>query len=459
VTLRTKLMLALASLAAAATIAIGFFSYTATASRLNAQINSSLDSTAQSMVNAIQGGEPGSGYGHGGVRLPPASDQLVLQQFIDPAGRVYGLPGALSIPVTQRDRDVTALGDDNEGVRRTVKIDGRNYRVETVSVGNGQGAVQVARDLSENEAVLAALRNRILIATVLIVIAGALIGWWIAGQITRRLTRLTNTAEEVTKTGMLDVAVPVQGTDETGRLAVAFNEMLSALARSKEDQQRLVQDAGHELRTPLTSLRTNTSILRRHELSTEERGQILDDLDSETKELTDLVNELVELATDRSRDEKVTEVDLADVAKRVAARAERRTNRSVTVDADDSVVLVRRQGVERAVSNLVDNALKFDESDAPVEIVVHQGVVTVLDRGPGIDAEDREHVFDRFFRAVGARSRPGSGLGLSIVRDVADRHHGSVFAEPREGGGSAIGFRLPPIANDGETDPATDPGA
>jgi two-component system, OmpR family, sensor histidine kinase MprB len=262
--------------------------------------------------------------------------------------------------------------------------------------------------------------------------------------VTRRLTTLTTTAEEVAQTGRLDIEVPVQGSDEAGRLGIAFNEMLTALARSKEDQQRLVQDAGHELRTPLTSLRTNMSVLRRHALEPDTRSQVLDDLESETRELTDLVNELVELATDRSRDEPTEDVSLAELAERVALRAQRRTNRIVTVAADDTVVVGRRQGLERAISNLVDNALKFDaHGTAPVEIVVRNGEVTVYDRGPGIKPDDLPHLFDRFFRSVDARSEPGSGLGLSIVREVAQRHGGTVFARPREGGGAAIGFTVP----------------
>src|SRR5690349_20676218 len=108
--------------------------------------------------------------------------------------------------------------------------------------------------------------------------------------------------------------------------------MLGRLARSKDDQQRLVQNAGHELRTPLTSIRTNVSLLHRvAELSAEERSAILADLTGETRELTDLVNELVELATDRRADEPEAPVDLEQVAGQVAARAGRRSGRQVTV--------------------------------------------------------------------------------------------------------------------------------
>ena len=150
---------------------------------------------------------------------------------------------------------------------------------------------------------------------------------------------------------------------------------------------------------------------------------------------------------------------IADIADRVAARAHRRTGREVTVDADRSIVVVRRTALERALANLVDNALKFQESGAaPVEIVVRHGTVTVLDRGPGLLPEDIPHLFDRFYRSLNARSRPGSGLGLSIVRDVAERHGGTVFARSREGGGSEIGFTLPVVSEVETTEAQMTPG-
>jgi two-component system, OmpR family, sensor histidine kinase MprB len=441
VSLRTKIVVALALIAAGATVAIGVFSYRATASQLKSEIDDSIKQSAHSILeqvnrgqrNLLCGGPPGEGPGR----------SLIVCQLINSNGNATSSnPDDLGLPVSTRDRNV--LNDEfGYSTWHNVYVDGEHYRVQTVSLGS-IGAVQIARSLREYDNVLHSLRNKILIAALLVAAAAGLIGWLIARQVTRRLTTLTTKAEEVAQTGRLDIEVPVQGSDEAGRLGIAFNEMLTALARSKEDQQRLVQDAGHELRTPLTSLRTNMSVLRRHALEPDTRSQVLDDLESETRELTDLVNELVELATDRSRDEPTEDVSLAELAERVALRAQRRTNRIVTVAADDTVVVGRRQGLERAISNLVDNALKFDaHGTAPVEIVVRNGEVTVYDRGPGIKPDDLPHLFDRFFRSVDARSEPGSGLGLSIVREVAQRHGGTVFARPREGGGAAIGFTVP----------------
>jgi two-component system sensor histidine kinase MprB len=194
-------------------------------------------------------------------------------------------------------------------------------------------------------------------------------------------------------------------------------------------------------------------VLRRiAELSPDARDRLIDDLQGETRELSHLVDELVELALSGRADEAEEPLELAAVVRRAAERVQRRTGREVRVDADASMVRGGRQALERAVSNLLENAAKFDRDGAePVEVHVHQGAVTVCDRGPGIAADDAERVFDRFYRAGTARGMPGSGLGLAIVRDVAEAHGGTVFARPRTGGGAAVGFtvdrsRLLPIS-------------
>ncbi len=325
-----------------------------------------------------------------------------------------------------------------------ITIDGEHYRMLTAPIGNGY-QIQIARSLAETDHVLDSLREKTALAVVLVSVAAAMVGWLIARQVTQRITQLTVAAEDVARTGRLDVSVPVHGRDEAGRLSVAFSGMLGALARSHDDQRRLVQDAGHELRTPLTSLRTNIATLRRHEhMDATVRESVLNDLDSETKELTTLVNELVELATDQRADEPVETIHLADIAEHVRERAVRRTGRVVDVDADSTEVTGQQSALERAVGNLVDNAIKFDShGEGPIEIVIREGHVEVNDRGPGIADDDLPRIFDRFHRAVSSRSQPGSGLGLSIVHDIAARHGGMVFAVNRVGGGASIGMILP----------------
>ena len=153
---------------------------------------------------------------------------------------------------------------------------------------------------------------------------------------------------------------------------------------------------------------------------------------------------MVELATDVRSEEAIEPVVLADVANDVAARFRRRTGKEIVVDAGDAGVVDGRHAmIDRAVSNLVDNALKFSPDGEAVTVAVHGTTIEVADRGPGIDAEDRDRVFDRFYRATSARTRPGSGLGLSIVSQIATLHGGTVTLDAREGGGTVARLSLP----------------
>ena len=243
--------------------------------------------------------------------------------------------------------------------RETLDVADESLRVHTIGLPNG--ALQVGRPLGEVDAVLDDLRKRTLVLVVLVSIAAALIGWLIAGTVAAPIRRLTGAAEDVGSSGRLDVDVPGTGTDEVGRLGLAFRNMLSALAVSRAEQQRLVQDAGHELRTPLTSLKTNLSVLRRHpEMSSEMRDGVLD---SEVNELTELVNELVAVASGELEAQPNERIDLSLLAGEVAERVGRRRSRDITVEVRrHASVDAPRSALDRAITNLVDNACKFDQS-------------------------------------------------------------------------------------------------
>jgi two-component system sensor histidine kinase MprB len=428
--LRWKIAVALAAVAAAATISVGVLSYRATSNRLSEEVDRSLDEALATI---------GPGY------RAAASDRGVIPvytvQILDRSGRVV----LTDDPIGPGPRADAVVGRPGEKTYETLDADNGDMRALTVGVATGPfGGVQVMRSLEENERVLTDLRRRTIALVAVVTAAAALVGSLLARTVTGPLMRLTRAATDVEQSGRLDVEIPVTGRDEVGRLGTAFDGMLNALATSRADQQRLVQDAGHELRTPLTSLRTNLAVLRRHpDLDPETRRKVLDDLHAEVEELVVLVEEVVAVAQGSVDGTPPTRIELGRLALTVAERAERRHGRRVVVTADQSSVEAPLPAVERAMSNLVDNAAKFDPSGDPIEVVVEAGAVTVLDRGPGIPAGDEDRVFDRFYRAEGARTRPGSGLGLSIVRDVATRNGGSVIAEPRPGGGAVVGFRLP----------------
>ncbi|GHC69665.1 two-component sensor histidine kinase [Nocardiopsis terrae] len=392
------------------------------------------------------------------------------------------------------DADLEVARDEEAGVvdTREQQVHGQKYRVGTVSLGDGRGAIQLLQRLSPIEQMVGRLATQILWVGLFVALCAASVGWLVGHRITGRLVRLTDAAEYVSSTGRLDPVTPDRGgngdgdgtagisgrdgegngrngapeepgNDEVGRLGSAFNAMLARLARSKDEQRRLVQDAAHELRTPLTSLRTNVQVLGRVDrLSPEGRQRLIDDLQGETRELTDLVNELVGLATGNHEDESPSAVALADVAERVAARSRRRTGREILVDADDSLVWGRPGALERALANPVENSAKFDpDGSTPIEIRVRDGSVEVLDRGPGVDPEEIDHLFERFFRATVARSLPGSGLGLAMVKEIAHAHGGRVSARNRDGGGTVIGLHLPvhhPPRDESAPGPEESPG-
>lgn len=442
--LRAKLALVLAALAGLAAVGVGWLSYDATSTRMLSEIDATLRNTDR--YSRPGGGGPAPfPIGDEGFGRPFGSGQEVLQVF-DADGARLRSTDDIEFPISDGDIGIATSGEGRT-LRTVTGSDGHSYRIVTfaANVTGQQVGVQLGRDLSEMERVLSDLRARILLIGGIAIALAAIAGWLAAKRLTRSLRELTTAAGQVSSTGRLDIDVPESGgKDEVGQLGKAFSSMLGALSRSRNEQQRLVQDAGHELRTPLTSLRTNVDVLRRHgDMPAEMRRKILSDLDTEVGELSALVEEVVAVGSGRTSDEPARPLHLADAVNAAVERVGRRTGRTITVDADQAVVVAQRALLERAITNLLDNAAKFDGSDEPIEVTARKGTVSVRDHGPGIAPDDLAHVFDRFFRSVASRSQPGSGLGLSIVTEVAAAHRGTTFADNHPGGGAIVGFTLP----------------
>lgn len=446
-TLRGKIALAMAVLTAVTAIIVASATYVVTDQRVRAEVDQYLDTYAQRFQDP-DGRQALATCSQGTNRRTPQntprrddSIEGVAFQCLDDSGEVFAAIGVDSLPVNSRDIAIAIAGRGKQ--IRTVESDDETWRVETVGISQG-GAVQIARDYGETERVLSALRLWLSLIVVVASAVSAIVGWLIARRSTRPLVQLTDAAEEVATTGRFDVAVPAAGKDEPGRLARSFATMLAALSQSRDQQQQLVQDAGHELRTPLTSLRTNVETLQRYpNLPEETRESILADLESETRELGSLVDELVQLATDTWDDEPEENVSIDQIVERVAERTRRRTGRVVEVDAQPFKLLGRPRELTRAIGNLVDNAAKFSEAPSTVEVTVRNGSVQVRDHGPGVALTDQPHVFDRFYRSADARSKAGSGLGLAIVDQIARNHGGVVRVENAEDGGAIFTLTFP----------------
>lgn len=441
---------------ALAVIVVASSAFVLTRNQLLDQLDESLESRVQQFG---PGGPDFFAAGRGRIPGGPGDFDALYVQLVAATGESLSFPNIeLELPVTELDIAIAARQSPSSF--RTVTVDGIRLRMFTAPAvfegrrglpGNVDNlAVQVARSLGEVESSLSRLGWTLLLGGGLGVLAAAGIGLVVARSALRPIETLTDAAESVAETQDLAARIDVRSDDEVGRLAASFNRMLAALDESKLQQRRLVRDASHELRTPLTALRTNIEMLARAgTMSDDDRRRLLEDVTLEVEELSALVAELVDLATDSDVDEVPTTVELGELAEYVAERYRRRTGRSIVVEGDVAPIEARRGALDRAVSNLVDNAVKWGDEATPITVTVDQvsdGVrLTVADGGQGIAAADRPHVFERFFRSDEARAMPGSGLGLAIVARIVADHGGATLVEAAEEGGAVVGFVLPAV--------------
>jgi two-component system sensor histidine kinase MprB len=348
-----------------------------------------------------------------------------------------------SISVSRR--ELTVARGQATSSARTVYWHGERWRVVAVPAGDGQALV-LAQSMKSTDRMLDRLGLVMLLFGIAGMITAGLAGWAVARNGLRPVRRLTDVVEDIARTQRLD-PIPIEGSDEVARLAQSFNDMLRALSASQHRQRQLVADAGHELRTPLTSLRTNLDLLVQADsttgLSAESRAELLDDVRAQIGEMTTLIGDLVELARDEPVPPTVEPVELTAVLAQAIARVRRRADVEFEVRTSPWWVIGDADALERAITNLLDNAAKWSPAGETVTVTLREGTLMVADHGPGISPRDLPHVFDRFYRSAESRSMTGSGLGLSIVRSVAERHGGIVRAGTGPGGGAGFWLSLP----------------
>ena len=382
-----------------------------------------------------------------------------LTQVVGNNGAVVMATQAGSLPVDSSVRGVA--NGSQTATFRTIAVGGLALRELIVPLSAGQevgppqgatllpqtGAMQLAVPLTGVNRQLRHLELTLLLVAGGGVLVAVLLGLLVARTALRPLDAVTDAVEELAVTTDMTRRLDEGGSDELGRLRRAFNHLVAALDRSQSQQRQLVLDASHELRTPLTSLRTNTEVLRRvDELDPEMREQLIDDVMTQLTELTTLVGDMAELARGERQIAPATRFRLDQLVEDLVAVASTHgRTRGVEIEASLSSCWVdaRRDRVGRAIGNLIDNALKWSPEGTTIEVSVADGVVEVVDHGPGIDPADLPKIFDRFYRSPAARALPGSGLGLAIVAQVAAEEGGQVAASEAPGGGALLRFELP----------------
>jgi two-component system sensor histidine kinase MprB len=440
VTFRARIALLAAAAVALAVVLASVGAYLVVRSQLRGEIDDALRARAAEIrFDPFRGGRGGPGFG---FDFPPpflggAGGYVQLVPEEGPPVR----PRGAGIPLPSAEAREVAAGRRGDFLEDSTVAD-QHVRMLTTQVEPGL-ALQVVRPLDEVDRTLDRLAVLLLLSSLGGVAVAATAGIVVARGALGPLRRLTETTEHVTRTRDLSRRIEDSRGDELGRLARSFNAMLASLEQSVTAQRRLVSDASHELRTPLTSLRTNVEVLARAEVAGNERRAILRDAEAQLDELTTLVAELVELARGEERAVEAEPVQLDELAAGAVERARRRApGVRFRTRLEPSVVRGVPLELERAFANLLDNAAKWSPPGGAVDVVVHDGEVSVRDRGPGIAEDDLTRVFDRFYRAPAARGVPGSGLGLAIVKQIAERHGGTATAENARGGGARLRLRL-----------------
>jgi two-component system sensor histidine kinase MprB len=445
--LQSRLALTVAAAAAIAIFVMGSAFWVLSARQQRESIDDSLLAAVQQPRQLLRESEPGAGRPGRGLEgvfgnASAADDRVFTRVRVTSAlGEVVidqGLP-EVDIPINP--------------VITTVKIDGDRFRMASARFGvqDRVGVVQIARNVEDIEDGLGRLRRQILFGGVLGVGLAAMLGALVASRLTAPILEVSAAAKAMASRQDIPSRITVERTDEVGDLANSFNQMLSALEVSRDQQRRLVADASHELRTPLTSLRLKIDLLDRTPgLADEQRQELLAGAASELERLTDLVAELVDLASDPTMTDEQPEAQrLVDVVEETVEVRRRSSGRVITVDVvgESQTHEIRARMVGRAVSNLLDNAIKYSPAEEDVRVVVDGSRIEVHDRGEGIPDADLPHVFDRFFRSPEARTRPGNGIGLAIVQRVADLHGGETWARNADPSGethrgAVVGFSV-----------------
>jgi signal transduction histidine kinase len=397
--------------------------------------------------------------------LADASLQLSTQ--LDTRIRILDAQGAVLVDSQQRDQGVD-LGDDPlvakalAGQQASRSESGGQAPAMYLALpilieGKLVGAVHVSQPLSDVLAVIADLRTRWLLSTLIALLLSGVVGLLLSQAIARPVRRLTSAAGAVAQ-GDLDHQVPVGSHDELGHLSQAFNEMTARLRAARQVQTDFVANVSHELRTPLTAVKGTVETLRDGAVDDPEvRDRFLETVEIETDRLIRLVNDLLILSRVDSEalSLKREPVDLVELARSTARKLIPHAGAKALVwqviaDPDTPPALADADRIEQVLVNLLDNAIKYSRPGGKVTVRVgshRDGLlqVQVQDEGIGIPAAELPRIGERFYRADRARSRAegGSGLGLAIAQALVEAHGGRLSVESEEGNGTIVTFTLP----------------
>ena len=433
----------------------GFYIYVSMSQSLHATIDDSLALNAAQVIASLNIDENYEIVRADSIMEEPETNDLLQHGYtirlIDPQGEpvhTFGLYQEL-LPAISPAGQSSFFSTINDASTKTAI---RVFTSPIVENGRFIAVLQVAQSLENVRTTLDRLLITLLVSIPLVVIIAGLSGYWLAARALRPIDQITSTARHISAVDLSARLNLPDTNDEVGRLANTFDKMLTRLDEAFQRERQFTADASHELRTPLTAMQAILGTTREKRRTVKEYQQVLDDLSEETDRLRTLTENLLQLArgdiTDKPTDERINLSDLiSDVseslrplieAKGLALQCEVEDNLVVTGDSDALI---------RLFLNLFDNAIKYTEQGTICVSATLQpnGIkVVISDTGLGIEAKDLPHIFERFYRADKSRSTPGSGIGLTIARQIVEGYGGTITAESQEmGRGSSFEVVLP----------------
>ena len=454
--LRTRILAYVVGLLAIATVLFVAVTYTVLDIRLSNRIDAELGQEAAELRRLADGRDPRTGRPFG------PDVRRIFDVYFDRnvPSRNEALIAIVGESPYLRSRPVVPyrIDRDRELVARWAAV----TRLERGDADTPAGrldylAVPVTvRGRSEGVFVAAIFRDRLQAdynATVLaagatglgVLLIGSLLAWRLAGRVVDPVTRLTRAARSISETD-LSQRIPVEGRDEVAQQAATFNEMLDRLERAFESQRRFVDDAGHELRTPLTIVLGNLELLPEDPAQRQETVDLLTD---ELERMSRIVHDLLLLAKREQPDFlELGTVEVGALTDELASKATGLAAREWIVESrGQGIVVADRQRLTEAVLQLAENAVNHSGKDGPVWLgsTVSNGTARlwVRDGGAGIPRDEEAAIFDRFHRGTSATRAQGSGLGLPIVKAIAEAHHGRVELASELGRGSTFTIVIP----------------
>ena len=362
-------------------------------------------------------------------------------------GEIFHVPDERDHLVLGAEELAVARLQSGYSARSGVTTGGEEYRIVAVPITDlGNYALVLGRPLQPTNDILSSLWLVLIIFGVGGVIIAAVVGAYVARSSLRPVRELSAAVEQIGVTKEL-TPITIRASGDIAVLAESFNQMLRSLASSRERQAQLIADAGHELRTPLTSLRTNIELLAADAssgmLKQQDRIDILADVKAQLVEFTDLIGDLVQLARDETSSSPEP-LDFRNVVHSAVDRVRLRGHGLLfDVELNPFYVVGDSDTLERAVTNLLDNAVKWSPPGGTIRVQLEGDRLRVADQGPGISEADMPFIFDRFYRGDSARQTPGTGLGLSIVAQTVTQHGGWIRAGRSAQGGAEFTIQLP----------------